>query len=138
MKESFWGYLIIILGVLTLSVILLFNDVTNTNDQNYYLVKEVTEAAMIDAIDIAYYRQTGILAINKDKFAENFIRRYAESASAGKTYNIKIYDVVEQPPKVSLSVSSKSNVFNFTGTAETFDIINKIDAILESREQAED
>ncbi len=132
MKESFWGYLIIILGVFTLAVILLFNDVTNTNDQNYYLVKEVTEAAMIDAVDIAYYRQTGIIAINKDKFAENFIRRYAESASMGKTYNIKIYDVVEQPPKVSLSVSSKSNVFSFTG--EQFDIINKIDGILETKD----
>lgn len=132
MKESFWGYLIIILGVFTLAVILLFNDVTNTNDQNYYLVKEVTEAAMIDAVDIAYYRQTGIIAINKEKFAENFIRRYAESASTGKTYDIKIYDIVEQPPKVSLSVSSKSNVFSFTG--EQFDIINKIDGILETKD----
>lgn len=132
MKESFWGYLIIILGVFTLAVILLFNDMTNTNDQNYYLVKEVTEAAMIDAVDIAYYRQTGTIAINKDKFAENFIRRYAESASMGKTYDIKIYDIVEQPPKVSLSVSSKSNVFSFTG--EQFDIINKIDGILETKD----
>lgn len=135
MKESFWGYLIIVLGVLTLTVILLFNDVTNTNDQNYYLVKEITEAAMIDAVDIAYYRQTGVIAINKDKFTENFIRRYAESASAGKTYNIKIYDIVEQPPKVSLRVSSKSNVVNLAGTAEQFDIINKIDAILESKDK---
>jgi len=134
-KESFWGYLIIILGVFTLAVILLFNDVTNTNDQNYYLVKEVTEAAMIDAVDIAYYRQTGDIAINKDKFTENFIRRYAESAGAGKTYDIKIYDVVEYPPKVSLSVSSKSNVVNIAGTAEQFDIINKIDAILESQDK---
>ena len=134
MKESFWGYLIIILGVFTLAVILLFNDVTNTNDQNYYLVKEVTEAAMIDAVDVAYYRQNGILAINKEKFVENFVRRYAESASMGKTYDIKIYDIVEQPPKVSLTVSSKSNVFNVTGTADQFDIINKIDAILEERQ----
>jgi len=133
-KESFWGYLIIILGVFTLAVILLFNDVTNTNDQNYYLVKEVTEAAMIDAVDVAYYRQNGILAINKEKFVENFVRRYAESASMGKTYDIKIYDIVEQPPKVSLTVSSKSNVFNVTGTADQFDIINKIDAILEERQ----
>ena len=132
MKESFWGYLIIILGVFTLSVIMLFNDVTNTNDQNYYLVKEVTEAAMLDSVDIAYYRQTGIVSINKDKFAENFSRRYAESAGLNKTYKIKIYDIVEQPPKVSLSVSSKTGTVNISGTAEQFDIINKIDAILEN------
>lgn len=132
MKESFWGYLIIILGVFTLAVIFLFQDVTNTNDQNYYLIKEVTEASMIDAIDIAYYRQTGTIAINKEKFAENFIRRYAESAGLNKTYDIKIYDIVEQPPKVSLSVGSKSTVFSFTG--EQFDIVNKIDAILETKD----
>ena len=134
MKESFWGYLIIILGVFTLAVILLFNDVTNTNDQNYYLVKEVTEAAMLDAVDIAYYRLTGDVAINKDKFVENFVRRYAESAGLGKTYDIKIYDIVEQPPKVSLSVSSKTNTVNIAGTAEQFDIVNKIDAILETKD----
>ena len=133
MKESFWGYLIIILGVFTLAVIMLFNDVTNTNDQNYYLVKEVTEAAMLDSVDIAYYRQTGIVSINKDKFAENFSRRYAESAGLNKTYKIKIYDIVEQPPKVSLSVSSKTGTVNISGTAEQFDIINKIDAILENK-----
>ncbi|MBE6153657.1 MAG: hypothetical protein E7166_05490 [Firmicutes bacterium] len=133
MKESFWGYLIIILGVFTLAVIMLFNDVTNTNDQNYYLVKEVTEAAMLDSVDIAYYRQTGIVSINKDKFAENFSRRYAESSGLNKTYKIKIYDIVEQPPKVTLSVSSKTGTVNISGTAEQFDIVNKIDAILENK-----
>ena len=112
---------------------MLFNDVTNTNDQNYYLVKEVTEAAMLDSVDIAYYRQTGIVSINKDKFAENFSRRYAESAGLNKTYKIKIYDIVEQPPKVTLSVSSKTGTVNISGTAEQFDIVNKIDAILENK-----
>lgn len=132
MKESFWGYFIIVTGVVTLAVLMLFQDVTNTNEQNYYLVKEVTEAAMIDAVDVAYYRQTGNLAINKDKFAENFVRRYAESASLNKEYDIIIHDIVEMPPKVSLSVGSKSTVFSFTG--EQFNIVNKIDAILETKD----
>lgn len=131
MKESLWGYFIIIAGVVGVALVFLFQDITNTNDQNYYLVKEVTEAAMLDSVDTAYYRQTGIVAINKEKFAENFIRRYAESASLNKTYNIKIHDIVEQPPKVSVSVNSKSTVFSFTG--DQFNITNKIDAILESK-----
>lgn len=131
MKESFWGYFIIVAGVVTLSVLMLFQDVTNTNEQNYYLVKEVTEAAMIDAVDMAYYRQNGDIAINKDKFAENFVRRYAESAGLNKEYDIIIHDIVELPPKVSLSVGSKSTVFSFTG--EQFNIVNKIDAILEEK-----
>ena len=131
MKESFWGYFIIIAGVTTLAVLMLFQDVTNTNDQNYYLVKEVTEASMLDAVDIPYYRTTGEIAIDKEKFVENFIRRFAESSSLNKTYDINFYDIVEKPPKVSLSVGSKSNVFSFTG--DQFNITNKIDAILETK-----
>ncbi len=130
MKESFWGYFIIVVGVVGIAIVFLFQDVTNTNDQNYYLVKEITEAAMIDSVDIAWYKANGELAIDKEKFVENFIRRYAESAGANKTYNIDFYDINELPPKVSLSVGSKSNVFSFTG--DQFDIINKIDAILET------
>ena len=136
MKEAFWGYFIIICGVVGIAIVFLFQDVTNTNDQNYYLTKEITEAAMYDSIDIAYYRQTGDIAINKDKFAENFARRYAESSSLNKEYDIKIYDIVEQPPKVSLIVNSKSTVFSFTG--DTFNITNKIDAILEDTKTEED
>lgn len=133
MKESFWGYFIIIIGIVGIAVVMLFQDVTTTNDQNYYLIKEITEAAMLDAVDQTYFVQTnGNVAINKEKFVENFIRRYAESAGFNKTYNIKIYDIVEEPPKVSLSVGSKSNVFSFTG--EQFDIVNKIDAILETKD----
>ncbi len=133
MKESFWGYFIIICGIVGIAIVFLFQDVTNTNDQNYYLLKEITEASMVDAVDITYYRQNGIIAINKEKFTENFIRRYAESSSLNKTYDVKIYDIVEQPPKVSLSVSSMSTMFNFTG--DQFNITNRLDAILEDKEQ---
>ena len=135
MKEAFWGYFVIICGIVLIALVFLFQDITNTNDQNYYLVKEVTESAMLDSVDIAYYRQNGVIAINKDKFAENFTRRYAESSSLNKTYDIKIYDIVEQPPKVSLTVNSKSTVFSFTG--DDFNITNKIDAILESKKTKE-
>lgn len=130
MKESFWGYFIIVIGILGIAIVFLFQDITSTNDQNYYLVKEITEAAMIDSVDISYYRKYNKLAIDKEKFVENFIRRYAESAGFTKTYSINFYDIVEMPPKVSLSVGAKSNVFNFTG--DQFDIINRIDAILET------
>ncbi len=115
MKEAFWGYFIIVVGIVGIAIVMLFQDITTTNDQNYYLIKEITEAAMLDAIDKTYYSQNdGAVYMNKEKFTENFIRRYAESAGINKTYNIKIYDIVEMPPKVSLSVGSKSNVFTFT------------------------
>lgn len=135
MKTAFWGYFIILMGVIGIAIVLLFQDVTTTNDQNYYLAKEVTEAAMIDSIDMAYYRYTnGKVAINKEKFVENFIRRLAESAGINKTYDIKIYDIVEMPPKVSLTLGSKSNIVSFSG--DQFNIINRVDAIIETKDSS--
>lgn len=131
MKESFWGYFIILMGIFSIAIVLLFQDITNTDDQNYYLVKEITEAAMIDAIDPAHWEVYGQVAIDKEKFVENFVRRFAQSAGYAKTYDIDIYEVIEMPPKVSLRVGAKSTIFSFTG--EDFDIINRMDAILETK-----
>ena len=130
MQTSFWGYFIIVTGIVGISILLLFQDITNTDEQNYYLIKEITESSMIDSIDIAYYRKEGGLAIDKEKFVETFIRRFSESASMMRSYDIKFHDIVEMPPKVSLSVGSKSQIFNFTG--DDFDIYNKLDTILET------
>lgn len=131
MKESFWGILIVILGVVSLAFIYFFQTITAQDEQNYNLLKEVTEASMWDAVDWSEYRSTGNVRINREKFVENFIRRFAESVSLGNVYQIDIYDVNETPPKVSLKVSSKLNS-NVTGEMIEFDIVNKLDAILET------
>ena len=122
MKESFWGILIITLGVLAIMLVFFFQSVTNTNEHNYNLLKETTEAAMVDAIDLAYYRKYGVVKINQEKFVENFTRRFAQNATLANTYVIKIYDINETPPKVSVQVS---------GELIEFDIVNRLDAILE-------
>lgn len=131
MKESFWGVLIIVLGVVSLSFIYFFQTVSSTDEQNYTLLKEITEAAMYDAVDWSEYRSSGTVRINREKFVENFVRRFAESVTLGNTYQIDIYDVSETPPKVSLKVSSKLNS-NVTGELVEFDIVNRLDAILET------
>lgn len=131
MKESFWSILIVMLGVLSIAFIYFFQTITSTDEQNYTILKEVTEASMWDAVDWAEYRTTGNVRINREKFVENFLRRFAESVSLGNVYNIKIYDVSEYPPKVSLQVSSKLKS-NVTDEIIEFDIVNKIDAILET------
>lgn len=130
MKESFWGILVIMLGIISVSFIYFFQTVSTTDEQNYTLLKEVTEAAMYDALDLSTYKKTGEVRIDREKFVENFIRRFAESVSLGNVYQIDIYDVSESPPKVSLKVSSKLNS-NATGQIIEFDIVNKLDAILE-------
>ncbi len=130
MKESFWGIFVVFLGVLSIFFIVLFQNLTNTDEHNSQLLKEVTEASMWDAFDYASYRTTGEIRIDREKFVENFIRRYAESASRSRQYTIKFYDINEKPPKVSLSV--QSGVVGVGGNTEmTFDLQNRIDAILE-------
>lgn len=124
-----WGVLLILMGLLGIAFISVFEDITSTNDQNYYLVKEVTEAAMYDAIDFEYYRQTGVLKIDGEKFMENFVRRFAQSTNIRKDYEIKFHDIIESPPKVSVSVGSKT----FSTSWEGFEMVNNIDAIFEAK-----
>lgn len=131
MKESFWGILVIGIGIVSVAFIFFFQNATNTDEQNYNLLKEVTEAAMYDAVDIAAYKSTGAVRIDTEKFVENFMRRFAESVTLGNLYVIDIYDINETPPKVTLKVSTKLDS-NVTGELIEFDITNRIDAILET------
>ena len=130
MRESYWGYWIILLGIFVIVIMMLVSNVTTTNTQDYYLVKEVTEASMVDAVDYAYYRTTGELKINSEKFVESFLRRFADNVELN-TYQIDFYGIYEAPPKVSVKVTTKSATYTVAGDATTFDITNKGDAILE-------
>jgi hypothetical protein len=131
MKESFWGIFVVMLGIASIIVIVLFQNITNTDEHNSQLLKEVTEAAMWDSFDYASYRTNGEIRIYREKFVENFVRRYAESASRSREYIITFYDINEIPPKVSVSV--QSGVVGVAGSTQvTFDLTNKIDAILET------
>lgn len=131
MKEAIWGYFIILMGVTAVAFMFFFQNITNTNEHNYFLLKELTEAAMIDAFNKDDYDTSGTVRIDREKFVENFVRRFAENASLSRTYVIEFYDINETPPKVSLKVSSteKNNV---TDEIMSFDISNRLDAILEA------
>ena len=134
MKESFWGVFIISMGLIGIAFVFLFQNITNTDEHNMQLLKETTEAAMYDAIDLGAYRKDGTVKINREKFVENFVRRFAENAQLSRTYKIDIYDINEDPPKVSLVVSTAdaSTSTNVTGENITFNVVNRIDAILET------
>ena len=132
MRESIWGYAIIALGVMAIGVIWFFANTTKTDQHNYNLLKETVEAAMFDAVDLAVYRQTGEVAIEEEKFVENFIRRFAENAELSNNYVIEIYDINTKPPKVSLRVSSTTET-TASGELVEFDVVNNIDAILETK-----
>ena len=137
MKEVYWGYWLIVLGVFITIVMMMISNVTTSSTQDYYLIKEVTEAAMTDAVDLAYYRRTGELKINREKFVENFLRRFSENVSITNTYTVDFYDLYEAPPKVSVKVSSTSSTFTIAGDSSSFKLVDKVDAILElSRDES--
>ncbi len=130
MKESIWGWAIVVIGIVSIFFVYFFQNITNTDEHNYNLLKDITEAAMIDAVDKASYKE-GVLFMDEEKFAESFVRRFAESATLSRTYVIKIYDIVSSPPKVSLEVSSTEKGNMTGGEILEFDISNRLDAILE-------
>lgn len=132
MKWSFATVGVIALGIIGVAIIMLFQQITTSNENDYYLLKEITEAAMIDAVDIPYYRETGDLKIVKEKFVENFTRRFAESTVfTGSGYTISFYDIMEVPPKVSIIIDTGIGEYTINGNTDDYNIKNKLDAILE-------
>ena len=131
MKNAYWAYWLILLGMVIVVIMLLVQNLTTTSTQDYYLIKEITEASLVDAVDYSYYRDYGEIKINKEKFYESFLRRFAETASLSTTYTVSFYGVYEAPPKTSVEIKSKSNSFNVVGDATSLDMVERIDAVLE-------
>ena len=130
MRESYWGYWIILLGVFVILIMMLISNVTTTQTQDYYIIKEVTEQSLVDAVDLGYYRTSGEIKINADKFVESFLRRFTENVALS-TYQIDFYGIYESPPKVSVKVTTKSQTYNIGPSSSSFVIVDGIVAILE-------
>lgn len=120
---------IILLSVLALLLVNVLSNYSTGGELDYYLVKETTEAAMEDAIDLQYYRLNSLVRLDKDKFVESFLRRFADSVDNTRSYHIKFYDINEVPPKVSVKVDSLT-VLSFSG--EAANISTSLDAIAET------
>ena len=131
MKESLWGYWLILLGIMIVSIMIMLQNYTTTNQQDYYLAKEVTYAAMYDAIDYGYYKKYGELKIVKEKFVENFVRRFANNATLNHNYKINIYSVYEIPPTVSVEIVTKTGEFKVGSEDINTGVTTRITAILE-------
>lgn len=131
MKETIWGYWLIILGISIITLMMLLQNYTIVNQEDYYLLKEVTQAALYDAIDYNYYYEYGELKINREVFVEMFERRFANNVKNNKTYKTDFYEIYESPPKVSVRVSTSTSSFNISNSISDFDITNDIDVILE-------
>ena len=142
MKWSFASVGIIMLGLFGFLIIILFNEITVSNEQDYYTLKDATEAAMIESIDVAYYRLTGELKMSQEKFVENFTRRFTETSTFGQgNYSIIYNQISESPPKVSLRIVDSTKSYNIYNTysvdldATQIDIVNELSAILDVYEK---
>ena len=133
MKETLWGYWIVVLGIFVIVVMMLLQNYTTTSQQDYYLLKEVTDAALHESIDLAHFRNHGELRIIKEKFVENFIRRFSETVNINKTYTISFYDIYEAPPKVSVKIETSTDTYSVWSDSGEMGVVNRLDAILETK-----
>lgn len=129
MSKSMLVVGIIILAIITFGVVNIVQNYQTGNELDYYLLRETTEAAMTDAVDVGYYRLSGLLRIDKEKFVESFVRRFSQNVSNSRTYDIRFYDINETPPKVSVLVESETAA---SVNGESLSLSNKVDVILES------
>lgn len=120
-----------VLGLIIIAVVILITDMTTSSEQSYYMIKEISEASMMEAVDYGYYRETGNLRINHEKFMENFLRRYSDVVTINKTAEVNFYDNYEYPPKITVEVSTRSTQHVIDFNTMSFDVTNRLDAILE-------
>ena len=113
---------IIFLSILALLLVNVLSSYSTGSELDYYLVKETTDAAMEDAIDSLFLRECGLYRIDKERFVESFLYRFADSVDSSRDYHIDFYDINEVPPKVSVKVDSLTvlafNASNGKGVAK--------------------
>lgn len=105
---------IILLSIIALVMINFAANFSTGSELDYYLLKETTEAAMMDGIDVAYARTGngtgGMLRMDKERFMESFLCRFADSIDNTREYKVGFYDMSEVPPKVSVKIDSETAV----------------------------
>lgn len=142
MKYGFSLIGMTVLGLLAFAGIMLFTELTVSNEEDYYSLKESLHAAMLESIDYTYYRTTGEIKIIQEKVVENFTRRFIENSMFNaNSYTIEFYDIMESPPKVTVVIKDETGTYNITGgfdgnDAESFTVANNLTGILEHTNSA--
>lgn len=121
---------IIFLALLAFATINLIQDFSTGQELDYYLLKETTDAAMVDALDFDFYAESGSIRMDKEKFVESFLRRFAKAAEA-KDYDIYFYALNETPPKASVKIDAKTVANGAEG--DKLDITTTYNSILETK-----
>jgi len=116
MNKAMLSIGIIILSVMTLVLINVITTYQSGTEVDYSMVKDVANAAMQDSMDSTYYTATGLYRMDKEKFVESFLLRFADNVTLNnRNYTIGFYGMSEVPPAVSIKVNSNT-VLSFNGT----------------------
>ncbi len=129
MPTSYWGYWLVVMGVAIIGLMISVQGITTNTTQQDYAIREITDAAMLEAVDYGYYRDYNEIKINKEKFMEVFLRMTAEVMGVNDTYEVNFYAIYEAPPKVSVEIKSNSGT-NFISAGD-YDTITRISAIIQ-------
>lgn len=129
MSQSYWGYWLVVMGVAVIGLMVSVQGITTNTTQDYYSIKEITDASMLEAVDYAYFRDYNEIKMDKEKFMEVFIRMISEAMGGTDTYEVNFYELYEAPPKVSVEVKSNSGT-DFINVGE-YDTVSRYDAILQ-------
>ena len=133
MNKAYLTVGIILMSIIALAAINLIQNYSTGNELDYYLLKETADAAMADAVDPAFAREA-VTRIDKEKFEESFLLRFASTVDNRRYYNIKFYDINEVPPKVSIKVVSGTTK-SFKG--EAISIVSQLTSIVETNNKTD-
>lgn len=129
MNKGMLGVGIIVMGLIALLMVNIVSNYSTGGELDYYLLKETSEAAIEDSLDRDFQVSYGLPRMDKEKFVESFLRRFAENVDATRTYDIKFIDLNEIPPKVSVKIDSNTVL---TYNNDTTTISTQIDQIVET------
>ena len=134
MKESMWGYVILMLGIMIIAVIFFVQRLTTTNEQDYYLSREILRASMFDAVDMGSFglnNDNDKIVMSKEKFVAVFTRRFAESVSPDRTYQLDFYDIHEYPPKATVKITTNTGETVVNDSSFDLDVNTYLSGVLE-------
>ena len=140
MKYAYWGFGMVMAGLIGIVFLVMFQSITINNETEYYVLKEAMEASMLEAVDLTCYRYKNkdntcgeVVKISEQKFVENFTRRFVENMSGDVTkYTLEFYDIIETPPKASVLVTGTTQNYTIiTDSNKGYDLKNTLSGILE-------
>lgn len=130
MKHAIWGYMLIVLGLVIIAILFLVNNLTTSDEEDFYVAREVMQSSMTEATDYGTYLVSGDVVMSREKFVEIFLRRFAESVTPNKNYQVDFYQIYEYPPAATVRIRTTTGTTNVKDNAINVDVDTILSAIL--------